>query len=153
MRERRWRCAARDPERLARAPGLLGRRRAVLRGGRDQRGQLDEFIDATLERFGRLDGAVNNAGRSAGTSVATSSDDDWREDYELKVISALHVSRRVLPALECDQGRDRERARDHGAHAPARIDPDHGVASRGTRAHQGPRQRGGAEGDARQRRS
>jgi NAD(P)-dependent dehydrogenase (short-subunit alcohol dehydrogenase family) len=47
---------------------------------------------------------VNNAGRSAGTPVATSSDDEWREDYELKVISALHVSRRVLDALEATSG-------------------------------------------------
>jgi NAD(P)-dependent dehydrogenase (short-subunit alcohol dehydrogenase family) len=66
--------------------------------------QLDEFIDATFARFGRLDGAVNNAGRSAGTPVATSNDEFWREDYQLKVISSLHVSRRVLPALEATKG-------------------------------------------------
>jgi len=30
--------------------------------------ELDGFIDATLERFGRLDGAVNNAGKSAAGS-------------------------------------------------------------------------------------
>lgn len=62
--------------------------------------ELDEFIDATLARFGRLDGAVNNAGKASSIPVASSNDDDWREDYELKVLSALHVSRRVLPALE-----------------------------------------------------
>ena len=66
--------------------------------------QLDEFISATLTRFGRLDGAVNNAGRSAGTPIATSDDDEWRSDYELKVISALHVARQVLPALETTHG-------------------------------------------------
>ena len=62
--------------------------------------QLDGFIDATLSKFGRLDGAVNNAGRSAGTSVAVSDDAEWCSDYELKVVAALHVARRVLPALE-----------------------------------------------------
>jgi NAD(P)-dependent dehydrogenase (short-subunit alcohol dehydrogenase family) len=65
---------------------------------------LDAFIDTTLATFGRLDGAVNNAGKSSGSSVAESSDDLWRDDYELKVISALHVSRRVLDALEVTQG-------------------------------------------------
>ena len=42
-----------------------------------------------MSRFGRLDGAVNNAGKSAATSIAGSSDEAWREDYELKVIAAL----------------------------------------------------------------
>jgi NAD(P)-dependent dehydrogenase (short-subunit alcohol dehydrogenase family) len=36
--------------------------------------------------------------------VAESTDDLWRADYELKVISALHVSRRVLPSLEASRG-------------------------------------------------
>jgi NAD(P)-dependent dehydrogenase (short-subunit alcohol dehydrogenase family) len=36
--------------------------------------------------------------------VASSNDQTWRDDYELKVISALHVSRRVLPALEETKG-------------------------------------------------
>jgi NAD(P)-dependent dehydrogenase (short-subunit alcohol dehydrogenase family) len=36
--------------------------------------------------------------------VATSDDNAWREDYELKVISALHVARRVLDALEATKG-------------------------------------------------
>ncbi|MDE3008559.1 MAG: SDR family oxidoreductase, partial [Acidobacteriota bacterium] len=52
----------------------------------------------------RLDGAVNNAGRVAASAVATSSDAQWREDYELKVIAALHLSRRVLPALATTRG-------------------------------------------------
>jgi len=66
--------------------------------------ELDGFIDATLSTFGRLDGAVNNAGRSSATSVASSNDAAWREDYELKVIAALHLSRRVLDALEATSG-------------------------------------------------
>ena len=37
--------------------------------------ELDDFVDATLERFGGLDGAVNNAGKSAAGSIAESDDD------------------------------------------------------------------------------
>jgi NAD(P)-dependent dehydrogenase (short-subunit alcohol dehydrogenase family) len=90
----------RDPERLARAQKLLGDDALCFRADVTSVKELDAFVDETLSRFGRLDGAVNNAGRSAGSSVADSNDDAWREDYELKVISALHVSRRVLGALE-----------------------------------------------------
>jgi len=94
----------RDPERLRGAQSQLGDRALCYRADVTNTSELDAFIDATLETFGRLDGAVNNAGRSAGTPVATSSDEEWREDYELKVISALHVSRRVLDALTVQGG-------------------------------------------------
>jgi NAD(P)-dependent dehydrogenase (short-subunit alcohol dehydrogenase family) len=94
----------RDRERLQRAQGLLGSEALCLRADVTNASELDSFIDAALSRFGRLDGAVNNAGRSAGGAVATSDDGAWREDYELKVISALHVARRVLSALETTKG-------------------------------------------------
>jgi NAD(P)-dependent dehydrogenase (short-subunit alcohol dehydrogenase family) len=94
----------RDEDRLARAQELLGSSAWCCRADVTKSDEVDSFIDGTLTRFGRLDGAVNNAGKSAATSIAGSSDDAWREDYELKVLSALHVSRRVLDALEVTQG-------------------------------------------------
>lgn len=94
----------RDTGRLSRAQELLGESALCVQADITKESELDNFIDAALSQFGRLDGAVNNAGRSSATSVATSDDDAWREDYELKVIAALHVSRRVLPALEATKG-------------------------------------------------
>jgi NAD(P)-dependent dehydrogenase (short-subunit alcohol dehydrogenase family) len=94
----------RDAERLERARALLGKRAVCLQADVAREVELDAFIDAGLSAFGRLDGAVNNAGRSAGTPIATSLDQEWRDDYELKVIAAMHVARRVLPALEESRG-------------------------------------------------
>jgi NAD(P)-dependent dehydrogenase (short-subunit alcohol dehydrogenase family) len=94
----------RDQRRLDDAQAALGADTLCVRADVTDAVALDSFIDATLERFGQLDGAVNNAGASSGSSVAASTDDLWRADYELKVISALHVSRRVLPALEATSG-------------------------------------------------
>jgi NAD(P)-dependent dehydrogenase (short-subunit alcohol dehydrogenase family) len=94
----------RDQTRLDEAGAQLGRNALCVRADVMVASELDGFIDATLGRFGRLDGAVNNAGASSSSSVAESTDDLWRADYELKVISALHVSRRVLPALETSRG-------------------------------------------------
>ncbi|MHB8378870.1 MAG: SDR family oxidoreductase [Acidimicrobiales bacterium] len=94
----------RSDERLARARELLGSDALCFRADVTKTDELDAFIDATLSRFGRLDGAVNNAGRTAGGPVGESDDEAWRHDYELKVISALHVSRRVLSALESTSG-------------------------------------------------
>jgi NAD(P)-dependent dehydrogenase (short-subunit alcohol dehydrogenase family) len=81
----------RDEERLERSQALLGRDALCSRTDVTNAEQLD-------------DGAVNNAGRSAGGPIATSDDDAWRNDYELKVIAALHLARRVLPALETTKG-------------------------------------------------
>jgi len=94
----------RDSERLDNAQRILGPDALCFEADVTDVNQLDEFIDTALARFSRLDGAVNNAGRSAGFPVATSSDDQWREDLELKVLSAVHVSRRVLDALELTNG-------------------------------------------------
>jgi NAD(P)-dependent dehydrogenase (short-subunit alcohol dehydrogenase family) len=94
----------RDAERLTLAQNALGADALCFRADVTQAAELDNFIDATLERFGRLDGAVNNAGKADASSIADSSDQQWRDDYELKVIAALHVSRRVLGALSENQG-------------------------------------------------
>ena len=90
----------RDSRRLDDAQRLLGPGALCFEADVTDALQLDDFIDTALSRFSRLDGAINNAGRSAGFPVATSSDEQWREDLELKVLSAVHVSRRVLDALE-----------------------------------------------------
>ncbi len=94
----------RDQRRLDEAGAALGANALCVRADVTIAEELNSFIDTTLERFGRLDGAVNNAGASSASSIADSTDDLWRSDYELKVISALHVSRRVLPSLEASRG-------------------------------------------------
>lgn len=94
----------RDAERLERAQGRLGGRALCFEADVTDAAQLDEFLDTALARFGRLDGVVNNAGRSAGSPVATSRDDDWREDFDLKVVAALRLARRALPALTKSRG-------------------------------------------------
>jgi NAD(P)-dependent dehydrogenase (short-subunit alcohol dehydrogenase family) len=94
----------RDAGRLEQAQQLLGGESLCFKADVTSESDLDSFIDATLSKFGGLDGAVNNAGKSAGTAIATSDESMWREDYELKVLSAVHLSRRVLPALEVSKG-------------------------------------------------
>ena len=94
----------RDEDRLTQARALLGTDALCVSADVTNADQLDAFVDATLAKFGRLDGVVNNAGRSSATAIATSSDDAWREDYELKVIAALHLIRRTLDALESTSG-------------------------------------------------
>jgi len=89
----------RDVERLARAQELLGGRALCVQADVTSASDCEMLIDATIARFEGLDGVVNNAGKAVSSGIATSSDDAWREDYELKVMAALRISRSALAHL------------------------------------------------------
>jgi NAD(P)-dependent dehydrogenase (short-subunit alcohol dehydrogenase family) len=94
----------RDEGRLSTARELLGAGALVQRADVTVGAEMDSLLESFTDRFGRLDGLVNNAGRSAGVAVAESTDEEWREDYELKVISALHLTRKAIPLLRASRG-------------------------------------------------
>jgi NAD(P)-dependent dehydrogenase (short-subunit alcohol dehydrogenase family) len=60
---------------------------------------LERFVEAAVTRWGRIDGVVNNAGRSAAHAVADISDDQWDEDLQLKLYAATRLIRLALPYL------------------------------------------------------
>jgi NAD(P)-dependent dehydrogenase (short-subunit alcohol dehydrogenase family) len=61
------------------------------------------LVSATKERFARIDGLVNNAGRTAGKPVGELSDEEWEADFQLKVVAAARLIRLALPHLS-EQG-------------------------------------------------
>ena len=67
---------------------------------------LDAVVDAALDRFGRLDIVVNNAGGPPAGGYEQLGDDDFQRAYELTLLSALRLTRRALPALRAS-GRGR----------------------------------------------
>ncbi len=89
----------RSPERVEGARRRLGPNGLGVVADVTDADQLDGFVEAALESFGRLDGVVSNAGRSAGGAVVGSSDEQWRDDFELKVLAAVHLARRTAEAL------------------------------------------------------
>src|ERR1700691_1636220 len=60
---------------------------------------LERFVDAAVARWGRLDGLVNNAGKSAAGRIDQVSDDDWIADLNLKVLAAVRCTRLAVPHL------------------------------------------------------
>jgi NAD(P)-dependent dehydrogenase (short-subunit alcohol dehydrogenase family) len=66
--------------------------------------EVERFVEAAVERWGRVDGLVNNAGTAAARPFAEVEDAAWEADLELKLFAAVRTSRRVLPHLRAGGG-------------------------------------------------
>ena len=62
--------------------------------------QVNEFARTVAEKFGEVDILVNNAGQGRVATFTEASDDDWRDEFELKLFSVIHPTRAFLPMLE-----------------------------------------------------
>jgi 3-oxoacyl-[acyl-carrier protein] reductase len=59
----------------------------------------ERLRDACLERFGRLDALVNNAGSSTVRALEELTDADWQEQWELHVMAPMRLMRAIAPAM------------------------------------------------------
>jgi len=67
-----------------------------------ERGAADRLVSATVERFGRIDGLVNNAGGTDIRKLAELTDDDWQRSFELNLMTAVRTTRAALPHMRSD---------------------------------------------------
>jgi 3-oxoacyl-[acyl-carrier protein] reductase len=56
--------------------------------------------DAVMERFGKIDIVVNNAGTSRTLPFEEVSDESWQEDFNLKLFAAIRLTRLVWPQMK-----------------------------------------------------
>lgn len=66
---------------------------------------VEHAVSATVERFGRLDVAVANAGFATHDSVADGDPDGWRDMVLSNVLGPALLIRAVLPHLKATRGR------------------------------------------------
>lgn len=93
---------ARGPERLARvAAEIRSRGGQALDVAADvtRPADVEQFVAAARERFGRIDILVNNAGTSAARPFEAVDDADWQADLELKLFAAVRMIRLCVPAM------------------------------------------------------
>lgn len=80
--------------------GATGVEVLALSGDVSSASDCDRMIRSTLERFGTIDILVNNAGGPPAGGLAVMTDDDWRKGFDLTVMSAVRLSRAVVPLME-----------------------------------------------------
>ena len=100
--------ASREPAGIARAAQVLGGEvpGPVLGTACDVRdpAALAAWIDATITRFGRLDGLVTNAGGPPPGRFAAFGDEAWQGAFELTLLSVVRLVRLALPHLRVNGG-------------------------------------------------
>jgi len=90
--------AARRGSRLDALSAELGGALAVRTDVTDRK-DVAALVEATLERYGRIDGLVNNAGVSLHHRLDELDLDEFARVLELNVVSVVAVTQAVLPAM------------------------------------------------------
>jgi NAD(P)-dependent dehydrogenase (short-subunit alcohol dehydrogenase family) len=68
-------------------------------------GAVRSAVASIVERFGRLDVAVANAGMGVMGCFEQLSDDEWRRQFDINVFGAINTARHALPELRKVSGR------------------------------------------------
>ena len=95
---------ARRPEQLAEFTQQHGDRVLPLALDVTDEAAVHDAVSAAVERFGRLDVVVNNAGYANVAPIETGDEEDFRTQFETNFWGVYNVSKAVIPQLRAQGG-------------------------------------------------
>ncbi len=98
--------AARSVDKLEQLAAALETDSLVVPTDMTQGTDLEHLVAKTLERYGRIDGLVNNAGYGQYGPLEMLTEEAIRRQFEVNVIGLLLLTQRVIPTMRA-QGRGR----------------------------------------------
>jgi NAD(P)-dependent dehydrogenase (short-subunit alcohol dehydrogenase family) len=90
----------RGAERAAEVARQLGEGAFAVPGDVADAASVQEIVQRTLDRFGRLDILVNNAALALSTRFEQISEEEWRRAMDVNVTAPFLLIRAVLPAMK-----------------------------------------------------
>ncbi len=94
---------ARDAERLASVQTeleALGAQALVVQGDVTEQADVERLVQATLDRFGRIDILITNAGGPPAGGFTSLSMAQWEAACQLTLLSAVRLIQAVLPTMQ-----------------------------------------------------
>ncbi|WP_244849472.1 oxidoreductase [Caballeronia sp. SL2Y3] len=103
--ERGWRAVvtARDPSKVQDIVEGREDRAIVLPLDVQNREQIKNAVDQTMQRFGRIDALVNNAGYGYLAAIEEGEDDVVRDMFETNVFGLVDMTKAVLPVMRAQK--------------------------------------------------
>lgn len=78
---------------------LAGQPSLYVKADISKRDEVDAMVAQVLDKFGRIDAVINNAGVNVFTDPLRMSDEDWRRCFAVDLEGAWNVIRAVLPSM------------------------------------------------------
>ncbi|WP_433574833.1 SDR family NAD(P)-dependent oxidoreductase [Nocardia brasiliensis] len=95
---------ARKPEQLADLAERYGERVLPVALDVTDPAAAESALAAGVQRYGRIDVVVNNAGYANVSPIETTDEDDFRRQFETNFFGVYHVSKAALPVLKNQGG-------------------------------------------------
>lgn len=64
------------------------------------RAEVENLVQETVDRFGRIDILVNNAGINPRGLFLHSTDEEWEQGWQINVMGVVHCCRAALPIMQ-----------------------------------------------------
>jgi NAD(P)-dependent dehydrogenase (short-subunit alcohol dehydrogenase family) len=96
--------AARGLEKLTSTAASIGGQALAVQTDVTNPVHLENLVNQTVARFGRIDAIINNAGRAAAKPFEAITDSEWQEDLDMKFFAAIRLSKLAVPHMRAVGG-------------------------------------------------